>query len=275
MIDGYRRSVHMPQRPHFKLSFAGGVLTLLTTQTSISQSLVADESPNSVTLCLTGGIIILAAAGFGCWYNYWRSSTHANKQRVLNQLRALEKLALRVGRAEQTLSLKCQYMSADTRADMRQVLYAITTDTIRGTAKLRRGQMLTDLQFRKLMGQSDEFFDRLDLAMSKVVTFEQEEEDPPFLMPARENPLPKPAPQPRPVDPLVSDLIDPELPAVIKMPDKPRPKAANADASSAIDSPAQVLSSVLLGGAMLFPGDDGSVGAGEMFRGEPQVAHEP
>jgi len=266
----------MSHRPHFKLSFAGGLLTLLATQSSFSQSVVPEESAHNLPVLVTGGILLLAGVScYGCWYNFWRRTKQANKQRVLNQLRALENLALRVGRAEQTLSLKCQYMSADTRADMRQVLYAITTDTIRGTAKLRRGQMLTDLQFRKLMGQSDDFFDRLDLAMSKVVTFEQEKEDPPFLMPARENPLPKPAPQPRPVDPLVSDLIDPELPAVIKMPEKPRPKAANADASSAIDSPAQVLSSVLLGGAMLFPGDDGSVGAGEMFRGEPQAAHEP
>jgi len=171
--------------------------------------------------------------------------------RIQRQLQALEKLETQVGRAEQVLSLECEFMTHQVRTELQDSLYAITTDTIRNMGGLRRGELMTDKQFSKLMARSYELFSSLEKAQANEVTLSLDD-DVPLLMPERGNPLPKPVPQKRPDAPLTLQAPTATAAASIPIPVKPRPKGANADAGESDGVPAlAVTSALVLGGALL------------------------
>lgn len=255
----------MTTRKPLLLSLSGAVTLALISPDSFSFTHVPDDLSTQYPT-----ILAVSAAGMalaGAWYRFCRarSSTQAVGKRIERQLQALEKLEIQVGRAEQVLSLKCDYMTHQVRAELRQALYAITTDTIRTIGGLRRKVALTDKQFRILMARSDEFFNSLEKACASEVLSSQAD-DMPFLMPARNHPLPKPVPQSRPPEPLITQVPDPLPRASIPMPKKPRPNGANADASESEGIPAVLTSALVLGGAMysgneLFESSDEPSGA--------------
>lgn len=245
----------MTARNPFLLSLSGAVALSLISPVSFSFNLVPDDPSPQLPTYLVASATGLALVGAWYWFSRSKNSAHSENLRIQRQLQALEKLEIQVGRAEQVLSLKCEFMTHQVRAELRQGLYAITTDTIRSIGGLRRKEAMTDKQFRKLMARSDEFFSNLERASASVVEPNQAE-DVPFLMPARNHPLPRPVPQSRPSEPLITQVPDPLPPASIPMPKKPRPKGANADASESEGMPALALTSSLVLGGGLYSGDD-------------------
>nr|WP_140896337.1 hypothetical protein [Pseudomonas caspiana] len=209
--------------------------------------------------------IALLAGGY-YWVQRVRRFSKSQEQREQRQLRAMEKLAIRIEEAERTL-FKSNYLTHATRTELRHALDAISTDTVRAIGNLRRHQDLPDSLFRKLMSRSDELFDILDTSMTSAVP-ESEEGSEPLLMPRRSNPLPRPKPQSRPQDALSSLEPIPLQAATIPMPAKVQPKGANADDASKLTLPDLGMTSILLGGGMFYAADDqGSELAGSTIEG--------
>lgn len=256
----------------FAVPLAAAVSTLLVSPLAQSFSLLPEEystPASSIALTATAAAAVLAA---GYWINHVRQGAQAKEVRVERQLRAIEKLTSRIGRAEQVLSLKCEFMNHQTRSDFRQVLYGITTDTVRTMGHLRRKQAISDSQFRKLMSRSDQLFKNLEQAMEVAVTVD-EDVDVPFLMPARDHALPRPIPQARPASLLVVEDLAPIQPATIRMPVKPRPVTVNADGSIPTEPPA-ITSSMLLASAAMGYESDEVLGAGGDTYEAPQFGRE-
>lgn len=243
------------------LSLSGVLSLSLVSADSFNLNLVPDPPSSELPTYLAASAGALFLLGAWYWFNRSRTTAQVAELRIQRQLQALEKLETQVGRAEQVLSLKCEYMTHQVRTELQDALYAITTDTIRNMGGLRRRELMTDKQFRKLMARSDEFFKSLEKAQASEVTINLDD-DVPLLMPDRGNPLPKPVPQKRPDAPLTLQAPTATAAASIPIPVKPRPKGANADAGESDGVPAlAVTSALVLGGGLLssnglFLGDD-------------------
>ncbi|HEE9764243.1 MULTISPECIES: hypothetical protein [Pseudomonas] len=241
----------MTAKRQLLLSLSGAVALPLVSADSFSFNLVPAPPASQLPTYLVASAAGLALLGAWYWFNRSRTTAQAAELRIERQLQALEKLATQVGRAEQVLSLKCEFMTHQVRTELKDALYAITTDTIRNMGGLRRKEPMSDKQFSKLMAKSDEFFSSLERAQASEVTLNLDD-DVPLLMPERGNPLPKPVPQRRPAEPMILQAPAPSSPASIPMPEKPRPKGANADAGDSDGVPALGLNSALvLGGGLL------------------------
>ncbi|WP_223508962.1 MULTISPECIES: hypothetical protein [unclassified Pseudomonas] len=237
------------------LAVVTGVLSVpLLASTSYGFSLFPESTQSGSSPVLASGIAIALLAGGYYWVQRGRRFSKSQQQRVQRQLRAMEKLALRIDQAEGTL-FKSNYLTHATRTELRHALDAISTDTVRAMGNLRRHQDLTDSVFRKLMSRSDELFDILESSMTTVVP-ESEEGSEPLLMPRRSNPLPRPKPQSRPQDALSTLEPIPLQAATIPMPAKVQPKGANADDASKLTLPDLGMTSILLGGGMYYAADD-------------------
>ncbi|VVP30716.1 hypothetical protein [Pseudomonas fluorescens] len=237
------------------LAVVTGVLSgPLLVSTSYGFSLFPESTQSGSSPVLASGMVIALLAGGYCWVQRGRRFSLSQEQRVQRQLRAMEKLALRIEQAEGSL-FQSNYLTHATRTELRHALDAITTDTVRAMGNLRRHQDLPDSGFRKLMSRSDELFDILESSMTAVVP-ESEEGSEPLLMPRRSNPLPRPKPQSRPQDALNSLEPIPLQAATIPMPAKVQPKGANADDASKLTLPELGMTSILLGGGMYYSAED-------------------
>ncbi|TPG86736.1 hypothetical protein EAH72_34420 [Pseudomonas caspiana] len=249
------------------LAVVTGVLSApLLASTSYGFSLFPESTQSGTSPLLASGMAIALLAGGYYWVQRVRRFSKSQEQREQRQLRAMEKLAIRIEEAERTL-FKSNYLTHATRTELRHALDAISTDTVRAIGNLRRHQDLPDSLFRKLMSRSDELFDILDTSMTSAVP-ESEEGSEPLLMPRRSNPLPRPKPQSRPQDALSSLEPIPLQAATIPMPAKVQPKGANADDASKLTLPDLGMTSILLGGGMFYAADDqGSELAGSTIEG--------
>ncbi len=249
------------------LAVVTGVLSApLLASTSYGFSLFPESTQAGASPLLASGMAIALLAGGYYWVQRVRRFSKSQEQREQRQLRAMEKLAIRIEEAERTL-FKSNYLTHATRTELRHALDAISTDTVRAIGNLRRHQDLPDSLFRKLMSRSDELFDILDTSMTSAVP-ESEEGSEPLLMPRRSNPLPRPKPQSRPQDALSSLEPIPLQAATIPMPAKVQPKGANADDASKLTLPDLGMTSILLGGGMFYAADDqGSELAGSTVDG--------
>jgi hypothetical protein len=243
--------IHKPK----VLAVVTGVLSApLLASTSYGFSLFPESTQSGASPMLASGMAIALLAGGYCWVQRVRRFSKSQEQREQRQLRAMEKLAIRIEEAERTL-FKSNYLTHATRTELRHALDAISTDTVRAIGNLRRHQDLPDSLFRMLMSRSDELFDILDTSMTTAVP-ESEEGSEPLLMPRRSNPLPRPKPQSRPQDALSSLEPIPLQAATIPMPAKVQPKGANADDASKLTLPDLGMTSILLGGGMFYAADD-------------------
>ncbi|MBC2692673.1 MULTISPECIES: hypothetical protein [Pseudomonas] len=237
------------------LAVVTGVLTgPLLVSTSYGFSLFPESPHSGTSPVIASGMAIALVAGGYYWLQRVRRFSKTQEQREQRQLRAMEKLAVRIEEAERTL-FKSNYLTHATRTELRHALDAISTDTVRAIGNLRRHQDLTDSVFRKLMSRSDELFDTLESSMTTVLP-ESEEGSEPLLMPRRSNPLPLPKPQSRPQNALSSLEPIPLQAATIPMPAKVQPKGANADDASKLTLPDMGMTTMLLGGGRFYAADD-------------------
>ena len=238
------------------LAVVTGVLSApLLASTSYGFSLFPESVQSGSPLLATGMAIAIALLTGGYyWVQRVRRFSKSQEQRLQRQLRAMEKLALRIEQAERTL-FKSNYLTHATRNELRHALDAMSTDTVRAIGNLRRQQDLSDPVFRKLMSRSDELFDILDTSLTTALP-ESDEGSEPLLMPRRSNHLPRPKPQSRPQDALSSSEPISLQAATIPMPAKVQPKGANADDASKLTLPELGMTSILLGGGMFYAADE-------------------
>ncbi|AVX93381.1 hypothetical protein PkP19E3_35420 (plasmid) [Pseudomonas koreensis] len=237
------------------LAVVTGVLSApLLASTSYGFILFPENSQPGSSPIVASGIAIALVAGGYYWVQRGRRFSRSQEQRLQRQLRAMEKLSLRIEQADGTL-YKSNFLTHGTRTELRHALDAIGTDTVRAMGNLRRHQDLSDSAFRKLMARSDEVFEILDRSMAAALP-EADEGSEPLLMPRRSNPLPRPKPQSRPRDALTSLEPSPLRAAIIPMPAKVQPKGANADDASKLTLPDLGMTSLLLGGGMLYSAEE-------------------
>lgn len=237
------------------LAVVTGVLTApLMASTSYGFSLFPESSQTGASPVVASGMAFALLAGGYLWVQRVRRFSRSQEQRVQRQLRAMEKLSLRIEQADGTL-YKSNFLTHATRTELRHALDAISTDTVRAMGNLRRHQDLPDSAFRKLMARSDEVFKILESSMTAALP-DGDEGNEPLLMPRRSNPLPRPKPQSRPRDALTSLEPAPTRAAVIQMPAKVQPKGANADDASKLTLPDLGMTSLLLGGGMVYAAED-------------------
>lgn len=244
----------MIHKPMVVAVVTGALSAPLLASTSYGFSLFPENFQSGASPVLASGMAIALVAGGYFWVRRVRRFSKSQEQRVQRQLRAMEKLSLRIEQADGTL-YKSNFLTHATRMELRHALDALGTDTVRAMGNLRRHQDLSDSAFRKMMARSDEVFDILERSMTAALP-EADEGNEPLLMPMRSNPLPRPKPQSRPRDALTSLEPSPIRAAVIPMPAKVQPKGANADDASKLTLPDLGMTSLLLGGGMVYAAED-------------------
>ncbi len=245
---------NMIQKPIVVAVVAGALSAPLMASTSYGFSLFPENFQSGASPAVASGMAIALLAGGYFWVQRVRRFSRSQEQRVQRQLRAMEKLSKRIEQADGTL-YKSNFLTHATRTELRHALDAIGTDTVRAIGNLRRHQDLPDSAFRKLMTRSDEVFEILESSMTEALP-DVEEGSEPLLMPRRSNPLPRPKPQSRPRDALTTLEPNPIRAAVIPMPAKIQPKGANADEASKLTLPDLGMTSLLMGGGMLYATED-------------------
>jgi hypothetical protein len=244
----------MIHKPMVVVVVTGALSAPLLVSTSYGFSLFPENFQSGASPVVASGMAIALLAGGYFWVRSVRRFSKTQEQRVQRQLRAFEKLSLRIEQAEGTL-YKSNYLTHTTRTELRHALDAIGTDTVRAIGNLRRHQDLADSAFRKLMTRSDEVFKILESSMTTTLP-DADEVHEPLLMPRRSNPLPRPKPQSRPRDALTSLEPTSIRAAVIPMPAKVQPKGANADDASKLSLPDLGMTSLLLGGGAYYATED-------------------
>lgn len=247
----------MIHKPLVAAVVTGALVVPLYASTSYGFSLFPEQYQPGVPPVVTSGMAIALLAGGFFWFRRVRRFSRTREQRIERQLRAMEKLSLRIEHADGSL-YKSNFLTHATRTELRHALDALGTDTVRAIGNLRRQQDLTDSAFRKLMARSDEVFKILESSMTAALP-DADEVHEPLLMPRRSSPLPRPRPQSRPRDALTSLEPAPIRAAIIPMPAKVQPKGANADDASKSSLPDLGMTSLLLGGGMVYASDDQNV----------------
>lgn len=244
----------MIRKPKVLVVVTGALSASFLAYPSIGAPFIPEVVDPNAQAWITAGIVVVSLAGAAYLILRRRDSSRAKERRIQRQLMAIEKLAERIARAEQALSFKREWLTYSLRTELKDAVYAIATDTIRALGSLRRNQDLADSVFRKLMARSDEVFKTLENSIGSSLTLNQEDEAP-FLMPVRQQALPKPTPQPRPRDAL--NNVSPEAcrAATLPMPERPLPKAANADDSSSLVLPTMGMASIMMGAGLLCSAD--------------------